>query len=148
MRELEPRTAETVALDKPFGAEAMEPRDFYGLRVATMTIPQYSRWIDLGRPPLAPAPEPQQKQQQPADDVARIVGEVNAAIGTLCDVVAQETATAEKALREEIGALRARVTVLEGQLPQLNKHIEDMRGQTLDLPMLPSMRSAGARHEH
>jgi hypothetical protein len=127
-----------------FGAEVMTARDFIGKKVGEMTGREFSRWVDLGRPPLT-APEPP-KQQRTADDVAQLVRqEVDAAIGVLCDVIGQETGRNEKALREEIGKLRAEVEVLRGQLPQLRQQMDNLQREhvTIDLPPLLGARTHG-----
>src|SRR5215213_6686337 len=45
----------------------LQPEDFIGKTVATMTTHEFSRWCDLGKPPLvkAPEPEPQPEPAQP-----------------------------------------------------------------------------------
>jgi hypothetical protein len=101
------------------------------------------RWREL-QPKPAPTPPPPPPQQITDANVRR---EIDAAAGALADILGEEVAASERALRErlenEIGQLRAEIAVLQGQL----RRIGDMQAQALDLPMMP-LRGGGSQYDH
>ena len=138
-------TPRAAVVEQPIGAETMAAADFIGLKVGTMTAAQYSRWCDLGQPPLTAPPKPKQQ----SDDTARMIRQhVSAGLRTVAAALGAEVGQSERALRQaleqELWQLKAELGVVRAAL---SKRIESLEEQAavMNLPQLP-MRSA--RHEH